>query len=138
MQRGSGKTIVAGYPWFTDWGRDTFIALRGFLTLPGGLELARDILLAWAGAVSEGMLPNRFPDSGEAPEFNAVDASLWYVVAVARLPAGGAAPSAAGPRPRRLLRRRRRRSSRAIATARATASGWTRTACSRPACRACS
>jgi predicted glycogen debranching enzyme len=82
VQRGQGKTIVAGYPWFTDWGRDTLIALRGFMTLPDGLELARDILLAWASAVSEGMLPNRFPDSGEQPEFNAVDASLWYVVAV--------------------------------------------------------
>jgi predicted glycogen debranching enzyme len=82
VQRGQGKTIVAGYPWFTDWGRDTLIALRGFMTLPGGLDLARDILLAWADTVSEGMLPNRFPDSGEAPEFNAVDASLWYVVAV--------------------------------------------------------
>jgi predicted glycogen debranching enzyme len=82
VRRGQGKTIVAGYPWFTDWGRDTLIALRGFMTLPDGLDLARDILLAWADAVSEGMLPNRFPDSGEAPEFNAVDASLWYVVAV--------------------------------------------------------
>jgi predicted glycogen debranching enzyme len=82
VQRGQGKTIVAGYPWFTDWGRDTLIALRGFMTLPQGLDLARDILLAWADAVSEGMLPNRFPDSGEQPEFNAVDASLWYVVAV--------------------------------------------------------
>ena len=82
VQRGSGKTIVAGYPWFTDWGRDTFIALRGFLSLAEGPALARDILLAWAGAVSEGMLPNRFPDSGETPEFNAVDASLWYVIAV--------------------------------------------------------
>jgi predicted glycogen debranching enzyme len=82
VQRGSGKTIVAGYPWFTDWGRDTFIALRGFMTAPDGPDLVRDILLAWADAVSEGMLPNRFPDSGEQPEFNAVDASLWYVVAV--------------------------------------------------------
>ena len=82
VRRGSGKTIVAGYPWFTDWGRDTFIALRGFMTLPDGLELAGEILLAWADTVSEGMVPNRFPDSGEAPEFNAVDASLWYVVAV--------------------------------------------------------
>jgi predicted glycogen debranching enzyme len=81
VQRGTGKTIVAGYPWFTDWGRDTLIALRGFMTLAGGLELAQDILLAWADAVSEGMLPNRFPDSGEEPEFNAVDAALWYVVA---------------------------------------------------------
>jgi len=82
VQRGSGRTIVAGYPWFTDWCRDAFIALRGFMTLPDGPALARDILLAWADAVSEGMLPNRFPDSGEQPEFNAVDASLWYVVAV--------------------------------------------------------
>ena len=65
VQRGHGRTIVAGYPWFTDWGRDTFIALRGFMTLPGGLELAQDILLAWAETVSEGMVPNRFPDSGE-------------------------------------------------------------------------
>jgi predicted glycogen debranching enzyme len=82
VRRGSGKTIVAGFPWFTDWGRDTFIALRGFLTLSEGPALAQDILLAWAGAVSEGMLPNRFPDSGGTPEFNAVDAALWYVIAV--------------------------------------------------------
>jgi predicted glycogen debranching enzyme len=82
VQRGHGKTIVAGYPWFTDWGRDTFITLRGFMGLQDGLALAEDILLAWAETVSEGMVPNRFPDSGEQPEFNAVDASLWYVVAV--------------------------------------------------------
>ena len=74
--------MVAGYPWFTDWGRDTFIALRGLCLATGRLREARDILLEWAGAVSEGMLPNRFPDHGEEPEFNAVDASLWYVVAV--------------------------------------------------------
>jgi predicted glycogen debranching enzyme len=85
VRRGTGRTIVAGYPWFTDWGRDTFITLRGFMTLPGGLELARDILLAWAPAVSEGMVPNRFPDAGEQPEYNAVDASLWYVVAAHEL-----------------------------------------------------
>jgi predicted glycogen debranching enzyme len=82
VQRGSGKTIVAGYPWFTDWGRDTFIALRGLCLATGRLDDARAILLEWAGRVSEGMLPNRFPDHGEAPEFNAVDAALWYVVAV--------------------------------------------------------
>ena len=81
VRRGEGRTIIAGYPWFTDWGRDTFITLRGFMTLPGGLELARDILLAWAPTVSQGMVPNRFPDVGEDPEYNAVDASLWYVVA---------------------------------------------------------
>jgi predicted glycogen debranching enzyme len=85
VQRGTGRTIVAGYPWFTDWGRDTFIALRGLCLATGRLADARDILVEWAGAVSEGMLPNRFPDHGEAPEFNSVDASLWYVVAVHEL-----------------------------------------------------
>jgi len=82
VRRGTGKTLVAGYPWFTDWGRDTLIALRGLCLATGRLDAARDILLEWAGAVSEGMLPNRFPDRGEHPEFNAVDASLWYVIAV--------------------------------------------------------
>jgi predicted glycogen debranching enzyme len=85
VQRGAGRTIVAGYPWFTDWGRDTFIAVRGLCLATGRLADARDILVEWAGAVSEGMLPNRFADQGELPEFNAVDASLWYVVAVHEL-----------------------------------------------------
>lgn len=82
VRRGSGRSIVAGYPWFTDWGRDTFIAVRGLCISAGRLVEARDILLEWSGAVSRGMLPNRFPDSGEAAEFNAVDASLWFVIAV--------------------------------------------------------
>jgi predicted glycogen debranching enzyme len=82
VRRGSGQTIVAGYPWFTDWGRDTFIAIRGLCIASGRLDDARDILLAWAGTVSDGMLPNRFPDRGDQPEFNSVDASLWYVIAV--------------------------------------------------------
>src|SRR5205823_2099102 len=82
VKRGQGKTLIAGYPWFGDWGRDTFIALRGLCIAPGFLGEARDILLQWAGAVSEGMLPNRFPDQGEQPEFNSVDASLWYIIAV--------------------------------------------------------
>src|SRR4029078_3788134 len=73
---------VAGYPWFTDWGRDTFIAMRGLALATGRLLESRSILLQWAGAVSEGMLPNRFVDQGDAPEFNSVDASLWYIVAV--------------------------------------------------------
>jgi predicted glycogen debranching enzyme len=81
VKRGKGKTIIAGYPWFGDWGRDTFIALRGLCIATGHLEEARDILLQWAGTVSQGMLPNRFPDQGEQPEFNSVDASLWYVIA---------------------------------------------------------
>jgi predicted glycogen debranching enzyme len=82
VKRGKGKTLIAGYPWFGDWGRDTFIALRGLSIATGHLEDARDILLQWAGTVSQGMLPNRFPDSGEQPEFNSVDASLWYIIAV--------------------------------------------------------
>jgi len=80
--RGEGQTIIAGYPWFTDWGRDTFIALRGLVLGLGDLAGAEAILVAWSGTVSEGMLPNRFPDRGAPTEYNAVDASLWYIVAV--------------------------------------------------------
>lgn len=79
--RGEGRTIVAGYPWFTDWGRDTFIALRGLLLATGRLAEAEQILLAWSELVSEGMLPNRFPDDAGPPEYNSVDASLWFIVA---------------------------------------------------------
>ena len=82
VKRGEGKTIIAGYPWFTDWGRDTLIALRGLCLATGRLDVARDILLAWAATVSEGMLPNRFPDQGGQTQFNSVDASLWFIVAV--------------------------------------------------------
>ena len=82
VKRREGKTIIAGYPWFADWGRDTFISLRGLCLATGRLDEAREILLEWAGTVSEGMLPNRFPDQGDNPEFNSVDASLWYVIAV--------------------------------------------------------
>jgi predicted glycogen debranching enzyme len=82
VKRGNGKTIVAGYPWFTDWGRDTFISLRGLCLATGRLDVARDILLEWSNVVSEGMLPNLFPDHGDRPEYNSVDASLWYIAAV--------------------------------------------------------
>ncbi len=95
IERGEGKTIIAGYPWFTDWGRDTFIALRGLCLATGRLDDARAILLRWADAVSGGMLPNRFPDRGAEPEYNSVDAALWYVVAVweyLELAAGRLAP----------------------------------------------
>jgi predicted glycogen debranching enzyme len=85
VRRGAGKTIIAGYPWFADWGRDTFISLRGLCLSAGRLTQARDVLVEWSGAVSEGMLPNRFPDRGETPEYNSVDASLWYVIAVQEL-----------------------------------------------------
>lgn len=82
VERGLGATIVAGYPWFTDWGRDTFISLRGLALSTGRLAQAGAILGEWALTVSEGMLPNRFPDGGEAPEYNSVDASLWFIVAM--------------------------------------------------------
>jgi predicted glycogen debranching enzyme len=82
VARKSGKTIVAGYPWFTDWGRDTFIALRGLCISTGRMNDAREILIEWADTVSEGMLPNRFPDHGGEAEYNSVDASLWYIIAV--------------------------------------------------------
>jgi predicted glycogen debranching enzyme len=93
VTRGRGTTIVAGYPWFTDWGRDTFVALRGLCLATGRLAEARTILTEWAGQVSEGMLPNRFPDRGESAEYNSVDASLWFVVAVHELLATGSVPA---------------------------------------------
>jgi predicted glycogen debranching enzyme len=82
VSRDDGLTVLAGFPWFTDWGRDTFIAMRGLLLATGRLDDARAILLAWVPYISKGMLPNRFPDDGGEPAYNAVDASLWFVVAV--------------------------------------------------------
>jgi predicted glycogen debranching enzyme len=82
VARGTGQTIIAGYPWFGDWGRDTFIAMRGLCLATGRLAEAGDILSAWATTVSQGMLPNRFPDKGDQPEYNSVDASLWYIIVV--------------------------------------------------------
>jgi len=76
------KTVIAGYHWFTDWGRDTMIALPGLCLTTGRFADARLILQAFAQSVSEGMLPNRFPDRGEQPEYNTVDATLWFFVAI--------------------------------------------------------
>jgi predicted glycogen debranching enzyme len=74
--------VIAGYPWFSDWGRDSMIALPGLCLTTGRFDEAKGILRAFAQNVSEGMLPNRFPDSpAEAPEYNTVDATLWYFVA---------------------------------------------------------
>ncbi len=81
VRRGLSTTIIAGYPWFTDWGRDTFISVRGLCLATGKLEEARRILTDWARYRSGGMMPNRFPDEGAAPEFHSVDAGLWYVIA---------------------------------------------------------
>jgi predicted glycogen debranching enzyme len=78
VSRGDQKTVIAGYHWFSDWGRDTMIALPG-LTLPTGkYDIARSILRTFALHVDQGMLPNRFPDAGETPEYNTVDATLWF------------------------------------------------------------
>jgi predicted glycogen debranching enzyme len=77
-----GQSIIAGYPWFSDWGRDTMIALPGLTLATGRAEVTASALRTFARFVSQGMLPNRFPDAGEAPEYNTVDASLWFYVAV--------------------------------------------------------
>jgi predicted glycogen debranching enzyme len=78
----TGHSIVAGYPWFGDWGRDTMISLPGLTLATGRPEVAKSILGTYADFVDQGMLPNRFPDAGEAPEYNTIDASLWYFEAV--------------------------------------------------------
>ena len=77
-----GMTVIAGYHWFGDWGRDTMIALPGLTLATGRAEVARRILTTFARFVDRGMLPNRFPEAGEAPEYNTVDAALWYVQAI--------------------------------------------------------
>jgi len=82
VRRGEGSTVIAGYHWFSDWGRDTMIALPGLTLATGRYDEARGMLLAFAGSVDRGMLPNRFPDAGETPEYNTVDATLWFFEAV--------------------------------------------------------
>jgi predicted glycogen debranching enzyme len=81
-QEPNGKTILAGYPWFSDWGRDTMISLPGLTLTTGRPEIARSILRVFAYYTDQGMIPNRFPDAGEVPEYNTVDATLWYFEAL--------------------------------------------------------
>ena len=71
------KTVIAGYPWFTDWGRDSMISLPGLFLCTGRYSEARGLLKAFVAYTHQGLIPNRFPDSGEAPEYNTVDATLW-------------------------------------------------------------
>jgi predicted glycogen debranching enzyme len=78
----NGKTIIAGYHWFGDWGRDTMIALPGLTLVTGRLDVAKKVLLAFARYIDGGMLPNNFPDAGGHPEYNTVDAALWFFEAV--------------------------------------------------------
>jgi len=82
VKRGDLKTVIAGYHWFSDWGRDTMIALPGLCLVTKRFDDAKNILKAFADSVSDGMLPNRFPDYGEAPEYNTVDATLWFFHAI--------------------------------------------------------
>jgi len=77
-----GRSIIAGYPWFADWGRDTMIALPGLTIAAGRPEVAKQILLLFSRYVDGGMLPNSFPDAGGRPEYNTVDAAFWYVEAL--------------------------------------------------------
>ncbi|MDJ0746091.1 MAG: amylo-alpha-1,6-glucosidase [Xenococcaceae cyanobacterium MO_167.B27] len=77
-----GKTIIAGYPWFTDWGRDTMISLPGLTISTGRYDIAKTILRTFGKYVDKGMLPNVFPDAGEIPEYNTVDATMWYFEAI--------------------------------------------------------
>ena len=82
VSRGVSKTVIAGYHWFSDWGRDTMVSLPGLTLVTGRFDDARGILREFAANVDRGMLPNRFPDAGEAPEYNTVDATLWLFHAV--------------------------------------------------------
>ena len=80
VRRGTARdafSIIAGYPWFTDWGRDTMIALPGLATSLRRYEVAAGILRSYAGFVDRGMLPNCFPDAGATPQYNTADATLW-------------------------------------------------------------
>src|SRR5438093_12009394 len=85
VSRGDQKTVIAGYHWFSDWGRDTMIALPGLTLVTGRAEIAKSIITEFAKHVDQGMLPNRFPDAGEIPEYNRVDATLWFFEAVRAL-----------------------------------------------------
>ena len=74
---GTAHSVIAGYPWFADWGRDTMISLPGLTTSLKRYDLAAGILRTFARFMDRGMLPNRFPDGGEPPEYNTADATLW-------------------------------------------------------------
>jgi predicted glycogen debranching enzyme len=75
-------TLIAGYHWFTDWGRDSMIAMRGLIIVTGKKEAAKSLLRTFLQYLDGGMIPNRFPDQGEKPEYNTMDATLWLFVAL--------------------------------------------------------
>ena len=82
VKRGDFDSVIAGYHWFGDWGRDTMISLPGLTLVTRRFDIAKSILLNYAALIDQGMLPNRFPDAGDAPEYNTVDAALWFIEAV--------------------------------------------------------
>jgi predicted glycogen debranching enzyme len=82
VNRGEGETVIAGYPWFSDWGRDTMIALPGLTLSTNRPNIAKGILLEFSKHISQGMLPNRFGDADGEAEYNTVDATLWYFEAI--------------------------------------------------------
>lgn len=82
VRRGDLHTVIAGYPWFSDWGRDTMISLPGLCLATGRHVEMKEILEVFAEHISDGMIPNRFPDYGETPEYNTIDATLWFFVSV--------------------------------------------------------
>jgi predicted glycogen debranching enzyme len=79
------SSVIAGYHWFTDWGRDTMVSLTGLAFVRGKYDTAREILLAFAAHMRDGVIPNRFPDGDDEPEYNNVDGTLWFVNAVGEL-----------------------------------------------------
>lgn len=81
-QARSAASIIAGYPWFGVWSRDAAISLCGLALVTGRTEFARGLLRNAVTFIDRGMLPNYFPEHGETPEFNSVDAALWFVEAV--------------------------------------------------------
>jgi predicted glycogen debranching enzyme len=84
IRRTDTTSVIAGYPWFTDWGRDTMIALPGLLLATGRTQEALSTLTTFATVVKDGLIPNRFPDRDTTPEYNTVDAALWFIYACER------------------------------------------------------
>jgi len=110
VRRGAGWSILAGYPWFADWGRDAMISLPGLCLATGRLREAGDVLVAFAEHLRDGLIPNRFPDyGGQVPldHYNAADASLWFVEAVAAFGEAGGDVCGLWPAVREILERYR-------------------------------
>ncbi len=83
-REGQLSSVIAGYHWFTDWGRDTLASLPGLCLCTGRFDIARNILETYGKYCDRGLIPSRFPDTGEFPEYNCVDSSLWYIYAVGK------------------------------------------------------